>query len=253
MSPPLCPWTQDFRVIPGRTRTAWIPPTQWYMLAAVREDGMAKPRRYIAVAGNMGSGKSSLVKFLCSHYKVKPFYEPNEENPYLKDFYKDMRRWAFHSLMYFLAVKFRILQQLEQERKNGRNGKGTTVVQDRTIYEDAEIFATHLYRSRRMRKRDFETYMSLYRSIRRSLRSPDVMVYLRASVRTVRKRIKVRGRPEEQSIPIGYIRRLNKQYEEWLATYDQSPIMVLETDRMDYVTDIVDRIDLIQKIERYLK
>ncbi len=213
---------------------------------------MAKPCRYIAVAGNMGSGKSSLVQFLCTHYKVKPFYEPNDENPYLKDFYKDMKRWAFHSQMYFLAGKFRIHQELENTRINGHNGKGCTVVQDRTIYEDAEIFATNLYRSRRMRKRDFETYMALYDSIRRSLCPPDVMVYLRASVRTVRKRIKLRGRPEEQSIPISYIRRLNKLYEEWLEGYDQSPIMVIETDRMDYVTDLVDRLDLIQKIERYL-
>ena len=222
------------------------------MLTRVREDGMAKPRRYIAVAGNMGSGKSSLVKFLCTHYKVQPFYEPNEENPYLKDFYKDMRRWAFHSQMYFLAGKFRIHQELEQERKNGRGGKGITVVQDRTIYEDAEIFATNLYRSRRMRKRDFETYMSLYKSIRRSLRPPDIMVFLRASVRTVRKRIRLRGRPEEQNVPLSYVRRLNTLYEEWFADYDQSPTLVLEVDRMDYVTDLVDRIDLLQKIERYL-
>ena len=213
---------------------------------------MAKPRRYIAVAGNMGCGKSSLVKFLCTHYKVKPFFEPNEENPYLKDFYEDMRRWAFHSQMYFLAVKFRIHQEMEQERRNGRGGKGITVIQDRTIYEDAEIFATNLYRSRRMRKRDFETYMALYKSIRRTLRPPDIMILLRASVRTVRKRIKLRGRPEEQSVPLSYVRRLNMLYEEWFAQYDQSPTLVLETDRMDYVTDLVDRIDLLQKIERYL-
>ena len=213
---------------------------------------MAKPRRYIAVAGNMGSGKSSLVKFLCSHYTVRPFFEPNEENPYLKDFYKDMKRWAFHSQMYFLAVKFRIHQELEQERRNGRGGKGITVVQDRTIYEDAEIFATNLYRSRRMSRRDFETYMALYKSIRRSLRPPDIMVYLRASVRTVRKRIKLRGRPEEQNVPLSYVRRLNQLYEQWFAEYDQSPTLVLEIDRMDYVTDLVDRIDLLQKIERFL-
>jgi deoxyadenosine/deoxycytidine kinase len=205
-----------------------------------------KTRKYIAVAGNMGSGKSSLVQFLCNHYKVAPFYEPNEENPFLKDFYGDMQRWAFHSQVYFLAQKFRIHQELEQARSR------TTVVQDRTIYEDAEIFAYNLYRGRRMSKRDFETYQALYRSILRSLRPPDLMIYLKATLRTVRKRIKLRGRPEEQDVPVSYLRRLNKLYEEWFERYDLSPTLILETDKMDYVTDLVDRIDLLHRIERYL-
>ncbi len=203
-------------------------------------------RKYIAVAGNMGSGKSSLVKFLCGNYQLTPFYEPNEENPYLKDFYGDMRRWAFHSQMYFLAGKFRIHQELEKMRSR------VTVVQDRTIYEDAEIFAANLYRSRKMTARDYATYQSLYKSILAALRPPDVMIYLRATLRTVRQRIKVRGRPEEQSVPVAYIRRLNQLYEEWFERYDLSPTLVLETDHMDYVTDVIDRIDLMRKIERYI-
>jgi len=207
---------------------------------------MGTQRKYIAVAGNMGSGKSSLVRFLCSHYDLQPFYEPNEENPYLKDFYGDMRRWAFHSQMYFLAGKFRIHQELERARSR------VTVVQDRTIYEDAEIFATNLYRCRKISARDFATYQALYQSIVRALRPPDVMIYLRATLRTVRGRIKLRGRPEEQEVPVSYLRRLNQLYEEWFARYDQSPTLVLETDKMDYVTDLMDRLDLVQKIERYL-
>jgi deoxyadenosine/deoxycytidine kinase len=207
---------------------------------------MTTSRKYIAVAGNMGSGKSSLVKFLCSHYQLQPFYEPNEENPYLKDFYADMRRWAFHSQMYFLAGKFRIHQELERARST------ITVVQDRTIFEDAEIFATNLYRSRKMSPRDFATYQALYQSILRSLRPPDVMIYLRCSLRTVRKRIKLRGRPEEQSVPSSYLRRLHSLYEEWFAGYSLSPTLILETDHMDYVTDLMDRLDLMQKIERYI-
>jgi deoxyadenosine/deoxycytidine kinase len=203
-------------------------------------------RRYIAVAGNMGSGKSSLVQFLCSHYRLEPFYEPNEENPYLKDFYKDMRRWAFHSQMYFLAGKFRIHQALERARSK------TTVVQDRTIYEDAEIFAQNLYRSRKMSERDWRTYQALYQSIVRSLRPPDIMIYLRASLRTVRKRIAFRGRPEEQNVPVSYLRRLTALYESWFERYDLSPTLILETDTMDYGTDLLDRLDLIQRIERYL-
>jgi deoxyadenosine/deoxycytidine kinase len=205
-----------------------------------------KSRKYIAVAGNMGAGKSSLVQFLCSHYKVKPFFEPNEENPYLKDFYGDMKRWAFQSQVYFLSGKFRIHQELEKARSK------TTVVQDRSIYEDAEIFAYNLYRSRKMAKRDFETYQALYQNIANSIKPPDLMIYLKATLRTVRKRIKLRGRPEEQSVPLSYIRRLNTLYEEWFERYDLSPTLILETDRMDYVTDLVDRIDLLDRIERYL-
>jgi deoxyadenosine/deoxycytidine kinase len=207
---------------------------------------MTTSRKYVAVAGNMGSGKSSLVRFLCSQYKLQPFYEPNEENPYLKDFYGDMQRWAFHSQMYFLAGKFRIHRALERARSN------VAVVQDRTIYEDAEIFAYNLYRSRKMSARDYATYQSLYQSIVQTLRPPDVMIYLRATLRTVRKRIRLRGRPEEQAVPVAYLRRLNGLYEEWFGRYDRSPTLILETDSMDYVTDLVDRLDLLQKIERYI-
>ena len=204
------------------------------------------PRRYIAVAGNMGVGKSSLVKFLCSQYKLQPFYEPNEENPYLKDFYGDMRRWAFQSQVYFLAQKFRIHQELEKARSR------VAVVQDRTIYEDAEIFAHNLYRCRKIARRDYQTYQALYRSILRSLRPPDVMIYLKGNLRTIRKRIKARGRPEEQSVPVSYLRRLNGLYEEWFQRYDHSPTLVLETDNMDYATDLLDRLDLLARIEQYM-
>ncbi len=203
-------------------------------------------RKYIAVAGNMGSGKSSLVYFLCSHYDVEPFYEPNEENPYLKDFYKDMRRWAFHSQVHFLCHKFRIHQALAKARDK------RTVVQDRTIYEDAEIFAYNLHRSRRMSKRDFGTYMALYHSMLEALEPPDLLIYLSAPLRTIRQRIKLRGRPEEQAVPVSYIRRLNQLYEEWFARYDLSPTVVIPTERMDYVTDLMDRLDLIETIEKLL-
>ncbi|MCB9556073.1 MAG: deoxynucleoside kinase [Deltaproteobacteria bacterium] len=203
-------------------------------------------RKFIAVAGNMGAGKSSLVRFLCDQYGVRPFYEPNEANPYLKDFYQDMARWAFHSQVFFLSQKFRIHQQLTAEVSEA------TVIQDRTIYEDAEIFAYNLYRTRKMRKRDFETYQALYQEILSVLRPPDLMIYLRASLRTVRKRINLRGRPEEKSVPMGYVRGLGELYESWFERYDLSPTLIIETDKMDYITDLVDRIDLLERIERYL-
>lgn len=203
-------------------------------------------RRYIAIAGNMGVGKSSLVRFLCGHFKVEPFYEPNEQNPYLKDFYADMPRWAFHSQVYFLTQKFHIHQALERARD------ATTVIQDRSIYEDAEVFAFNLFRSRKMRKRDWETYQALYQAIVATLRPPDLMIYLRGSLRTLKRRIKTRGRPEEQGVPESYLRRLNAIYEQWFERYDLSPTLVLETDNMDYRTDLVDRIDLLQLIASYL-
>ena len=207
---------------------------------------MATGRKYIAVAGNMGVGKSSLVRFLCAHFKLTPFYEPNEENPYLKDFYGDMERWAFHSQMYFLAQKFRIHQELERARSK------VTVVQDRTIYEDAEIFAQNLSRSRKMGRRDWETYQALYQSILRALRPPDLMIYVRADLRTVRKRIKSRGRPEEQGVPTAYLRRLNRLYEEWFARYDLSPTLVIETDRLDYVERLFDRLEVARAIREHV-
>lgn len=213
-------------------------------MAAAR--AVVAERTYIAVAGNMGTGKSSLVAFLCRHFGLRPFFEPNDENPYLDDFYRDMRRWAFHSQMFFLASKLRIHQALEAERSR------SAVVIDRTIYEDAEIFAENLYRSRRMSRRDYATYRALYESVAGALRPPDLMIYLRCNTRTVRRRIRLRGRPSERDIPLSYVKRLQTLYEAWFARYDRSPVLVLETDRMDYVTDLVDRLDLLAQIERHL-
>jgi len=205
---------------------------------------VAGPRKYIGVAGNIGAGKSTLVDFLRYRFDLTPFYEPNVDNPFLSDFYGDMKRWAFHSQMYFLAHKFRLHQELTDHTG--------TVVQDRTIYEDAEIFAENLYRSRKMSKKEYQTYRDMYESIVRTLRPPDLMIYLRAEVRTVRKRIKLRGRPEEQDIPLSYIRRLNTLYEEWFSRYDRSPTLVIQIDKLDYIQDLVARIEVINTIEKYL-
>ena len=206
------------------------------------------PVRFIAVAGNMGAGKSTLVDFLERRFKVRPFYEPNEANPYLADFYGDMRRWSFQSQVYFLTAKFRIHQQIQR----CLTGEGGTFVQDRTIYEDAEIFAENLYRSRILPERDYETYRHLYETILESLPPPDLLIYLRCSVRAVRKRIRLRGRPEEQEVPLSYVRRLHDLYEAWFERYTLSPTLVIDSDRLDYVTDMVHRIDLTQTIERYI-
>ncbi len=207
---------------------------------------MAQPR-YIAVAGNIGCGKSTLVDFICRTFKVEPFFEPNATNPYLVDFYEDMVRWAFHSQVYFLTHKFRIHQELERQRVR------RTVVQDRTIFEDAEIFAAHLQRRGFINERDWSVYQDLYDTILTALNPPDLMIYLKASVRTIRRRIKLRGRPEEQTIPTAYLRSLNDLYESWFASYTRSPTLVLQTDELDYLSDLVHRIDVLKTIEHSLR
>ena len=201
-------------------------------------------RKFIAIAGNIGAGKTELTEFLCRRYGLKPFYEPNDQNPYLADFYSDMRTWAYRSQLFFLTHKFRLHLALQ--------GEPGAVIQDRTIYEDAEIFARNLFRQRLIEKRDFDTYWELYQSIKRALRPPDLMIQLRCPVRTLRQRIRSRGRSFEQDIPAEYLRRLNRLYEEWFARYDLSPVLVLETDKLDYLTDLVDRVDLFERIERHL-
>ena len=201
-------------------------------------------KKFIAVAGNMGSGKTSMVEFLHTRYGFEPVYEPYTTNPYLDDFYKDMRQWAFHSQLYFLTHKFRL--------HLGLNDAPGTVVQDRSIYEDAEIFATNLYRGRFMCKRDYATYMNLYESMRSALQPPDLMIYLKCDTRAVRQRIRRRGRASEQSIPGGYIRRLNKLYEEWIEGYDLSPVLVWDSGKQDYLSHLVDRIEFQRALERFL-
>lgn len=200
--------------------------------------------KYIAVAGNMGSGKSSIVDFLCREYGLKPFYEPNDLNPYLADFYKDMARWAYHSQLHFLTHKFRIHQELE--RSDG------VVVQDRTIYEDAEIFCTNLHKSGYIIKRDYFTYMDLYRTISKSLRPPTVMLYLECPLRTLKKRIAKRGRQMEKNVPDEYLKRLERLYRRWISKYSLSPVIRVSTEKYDYMDDFITRQDVMKEIEKYL-
>jgi deoxyadenosine/deoxycytidine kinase len=201
-------------------------------------------KRSIAIAGNMGSGKSTLVEFLCRTYGIAPFYEPNENNPYLPDFYGDMQRWSFHSQLYFLSNKFRLHQELDKTPG--------VVVLDRTIFEDAEIFATALHDMKRMDDRDWHTYWGFYQSILNAIQPPDLMIYLRCSMRTLRKRISLRGRAIEKDVPLAYLKRLERLYEGWIARYNSSDVLILETDRLDYIHDLVHRLDVMQRIEALL-
>ncbi len=201
-------------------------------------------KRSIAIAGNIGAGKSTLVDFLARTYGIQPFYEPNEENPYLKDFYKDMKSWAFQSQLYFLASKFRLHQELD--RQPG------LVALDRTIFEDAEVFATALYQMRKINKRDWQTYREFYEAILDAIRPPDLLIYLRCSIRTVRTRIRLRGRRMERDVPTSYLKRLDRLYEEWIDNYSMSEVLVLETDELDYIHDLVHKLDVMQRIEALL-
>ncbi len=201
-------------------------------------------RKSIAIAGNMGAGKSALVDFLTSTYGIQPFFEPNDDNPYLPDFYADMGRWAFHSQLYFLSNKFRIHQELD--RAPG------VVVQDRSIFEDAEIFARALREMGHIDDRDWATYRDFYATILNAVKPPDLMIYLRCGMRTLRRRIKLRGRAMEQDVPLSYLKRLERLYENWIASYDLSEVLILETDKLDYVNDLLYRLDVMERIEAML-
>jgi len=205
---------------------------------------MTERKKFVAVAGNIGAGKTELVGFLCKRYGLKPFFEPNDTNPYLESFYQDMKTYAFRSQIYFLTHKFRLHRA--QEREPG------TVVQDRTIHEDAEIFARNLHRQKLIDKRDWQTYSELYETISSALAPPDLMIFLRCPVKTLRQRIAIRGRAMEQDIPVAYLNRLNALYEEWYGRYKLSPVLTLSTDKLDYMTNLVDRLDLFKQIERFL-
>jgi len=200
--------------------------------------------KYIAIAGNMGSGKSSLVDFLCKHFALKPFFEYNDFNPFLPLFYKDMKRWAFHSQMHFLTHKFRIHRELDS--------CPDTVVQDRSIYEDAEIFAFNLFKQGCMSKDEWRTYCDLYETMISAIKPPDLLIYLNCPIKTLKKRIARRGRAIEKNVPDEYIKRLERYYKRWLSKYDKSPVLELSTERMDYIEDFIHRQDLMKSISKHL-
>jgi deoxyadenosine/deoxycytidine kinase len=198
----------------------------------------------VAVAGTIGAGKTSLVAWLAKSYGFTPFYEPNEQNPFLEDFYRDMGRWAFHSQCFFLAHKLELHQALERAT--------VPSIIDRTIYEDAEIFARNLFAQKLITKREWDVYERMYHGIRRALRPPDLLVAVSCSLSATRKRIAKRGRKMESDIPDAYLRRLHRLYEAWFSSYDLSPIVRVDTTKLDYVEDLVDLIDLRQRLDRAL-
>jgi deoxyadenosine/deoxycytidine kinase len=198
-------------------------------------------KRYVAVAGTIGAGKTSLVAWLVKRFGLEPFYEPNEENPYLADFYADMKAWAFHSQVFFLSHKLKLHQELLAADR--------PAVIDRTIYEDAEIFARSLKNQHSIAPRDWAVYERLYEGIKKTLRPPDVLVALTCSLGATKKRIRKRGRAMEAAIPDAYLRGLHRLYEDWFDRYDLGPIVKIDTTELDYVENLVDLIELQQKLD----
>jgi deoxyadenosine/deoxycytidine kinase len=184
---------------------------------------------YLAIAGNIGSGKSSLTKLLSSRYALTPVFEAVDENPYLEDFYRDMGRYAFHSQVFFLA------KRLEQHLRDVN--VGSRVIQDRTVFEDAAIFAQNLKNQGHLDARDWATYRALYESISPALRVPNLTVFLRCNLSTLKARITKRGRDYEQAIPDSYLENLTELYEEFIRDYSLSPVIVVPGDELDFIED----------------
>jgi deoxyadenosine/deoxycytidine kinase len=196
---------------------------------------------HIAIAGNIGSGKTTLTSLLAKHYHWSPHFEDVDDNPFLHDFYDDMQRWSFNLQIYFLNTRFNQMLKIRQS--------GKTVIQDRTIYEDAYIFAPNLHSMGLMSTRDYDTYLSLFELILSLIQPPDLIIYLRASVPTLVNQIQKRGRKYENAIRLDYLRRLNERYEAWISTYKQGKILIVDVDSTNFSENPEDLRNVINKID----
>jgi deoxyadenosine/deoxycytidine kinase len=199
---------------------------------------------FVAIAGNIGAGKSTLTGKLAEHFKWQPFYEANAENPYLTDFYQDMKRWSFHSQVFFLGKRLEHHRQL-------LDFPGS-VVQDRTVYEDAEIFAKNLYVQGNMSERDYDAYRNLYKAVSSFLPPPDLIVYLQASTETLLMHINKRGRDFEKDIKADYIAQLNTLYDGWIDNWDACPVLRVPMDKMDFQQNGKDFNKIVGDIQKIL-
>ncbi len=195
---------------------------------------------HIAIAGNIGAGKTTLTTLLSQHLKMEPHYESVEENPYLEDFYHDMQRWSFHLQVYFLNSRFRQILEIKKAQKD--------IIQDRTIYEDRFIFAANLHAMGLMSQRDYDNYASLFDLMELIVTPPDLLIYLKASIPTLVRNIHSRGREYEKSINIDYLSNLNKRYDDWIAGYNKGKLLIIEVDDLNFVENQEDLGTVIEKV-----
>ena len=199
---------------------------------------------HIAIAGNIGAGKTTLTNLLSKHYNWKPHFEDVEENPYLLDFYDEMQRWSFNLQVYYLNSRFTQIQDIKQSSE--------TIIQDRAIYEDAFIFAPNLHSMGLMTTRDFENYFSLFNLLESFISAPDLLIYLRAGVPKLVQNIQSRGREYEESIRIDYLKRLNERYEAWISTYDKGKLLIIDVEENNFKDSPEDLGNIIQSIDAEL-
>lgn len=197
--------------------------------------------KHIAISGNIGSGKTTLVEKLSKHYNWIPVYESADNNPYLKDFYEDMTRWAFHLQIYFLNSRFKQVTSIKHSDR--------PIVQDRTIYEDAHIFASNLHESGHITDRDYQNYLDIFNSMITFVQPPDLLIYLKADIPKLVQQIQKRGREYEYSMRLDYLRKLNEHYEQWISNYTLGKLLVIDVNHLDFVERIEDFAFIIGKME----
>lgn len=200
--------------------------------------------KHIALAGNIGAGKTTLTGMLSKHYKWKAMYEDTTVNPYLSDFYEDMKRWSFNLQIYFLNSRYKQILSI----RNGDN----TVIQDRTIYEDAYIFAPNLHDMALMSKRDFDNYFDLFKTMNSQIQAPDLLIYLKSSIPTLVNQIQKRGRDYEGSMSLDYLKRLNQRYEDWIENYNEGKLLIINNDDIDFKSNPEDFGEIIRRIDAEL-
>ena len=196
---------------------------------------------YIAVSGNIGSGKTTLTSKLAKHYGWKAEFEAVDNNPSLEDFYKDMQRWAFHLQIYFLNSRFKQVTSIAQREQ--------TTIQDRTIYEDAYIFAANLYQSKLLSEQDYQTYLNLFRSMVAYAKPPDLLIYLKADIPKLVSQIQKRGRSYEDAIRLDYLKNLNHHYDHWTSNYKDGRLLVIDVNNLDFVANVEDFSYIVENIE----
>jgi deoxyadenosine/deoxycytidine kinase len=200
-----------------------------------------KPLKHIAVSGNIGSGKTTLAEKLAKHYGWIPLYESVDTNPYLRDFYEDMARWAFHLQIYFLNSRFNQVRTIRESEK--------TIIQDRTIYEDAYIFAKNLHKSGHINDRDYQSYLDIFHSMINFVHPPDLLIYLKADIPKLVEQIQRRNRDFEFNIKLEYLRTLNEHYEKWIGAYKQGKVLTIDMNQLDFVKNIEDFSAIVSKVD----